>query len=303
MNRNWSVRPATGADAAAVREVTRAAFAGQETLDPPSGALRESVDEVAAWIDEHGGLVVLDGAAQVVAAARFSHHDGGFWLRRVAVRPDRQRLGLTGLLLDAAEPMAAERGHRELRIGVRKPLVANLAYWRRRGFADHADHGFWLELRRPLPVQVELPTAGDTRALGRQLAAVLQAGDVVLLSGDLGAGKTTLTQGLGEALRVRGPVTSPTFVIARVHPPLDDGPSLVHVDAYRLGSLAEVDDLDLDTSLDESVTVIEWGIGKAEDLAADRLHVTLRRGSDGSDESRTATIRATGPRWSGVAIP
>jgi tRNA threonylcarbamoyladenosine biosynthesis protein TsaE len=151
-------------------------------------------------------------------------------------------------------------------------------------------------------VEVVLPTAEDTTAFGRRLAAVLRAGDLVLLSGDLGAGKTTLTRGLGAALGVRGAVTSPTFVIARWHPSLDDGPALVHVDAYRLGSLAEVDDLDLDASLEETVTVVEWGQGKVEELSADRLEVTLHRGSDDTDETRTATVRAVGDRWSGVDL-
>jgi tRNA threonylcarbamoyladenosine biosynthesis protein TsaE len=145
-----------------------------------------------------------------------------------------------------------------------------------------------------------LRTANDTRRFGRRLAALLRAGDLVVLSGGLGAGKTTLTQGIGDGLDVRGPVTSPTFVIARVHPPLGDGPPLVHVDAYRLGGLAEVDDLDLDASLDESVTVVEWGEGKVEDLSDDRLEVVLRRPSgadDAADESRTVSLRLVGTRW------
>ncbi|MDQ1615459.1 MAG: tRNA threonylcarbamoyladenosine biosynthesis protein TsaE, partial [Actinomycetota bacterium] len=94
-------------------------------------------------------------------------------------------------------------------------------------------------------MEVAVATDADMRELGRRLAAVLRAGDLVLLSGELGAGKTTLTQGIGAGLGVRGAVTSPTFVIARLHPPLGEGPALVHVDAYRLGSLAELDDLDL----------------------------------------------------------
>ena len=96
-----------------------------------------------------------------------------------------------------------------------------------------------------------------------------------MLTGPLGAGKTTLVQGIGQGLDVRGPVTSPTFVIARVHPPLGGGPGLVHVDAYRLGSVAEVDDLDLDASLEDCVTVVEWGEGLVEELAADRLEITI----------------------------
>ena len=124
--------------------------------------------------------------------------------------------------------------------------------------------------------ETAVPTAADMHELGRRLAAVLRAGDLVVLSGPLGAGKTTLVQGIGDGLGVRGPVTSPTFVIARVHPALGGGPGLVHVDAYRLASVAEVDDLDLDASLDDCVTVVEWGEGLVEGLAADRLEVEHR---------------------------
>lgn len=298
------LRPATADDAAAVRALTRQAFSGQETLEPPSGATRETVEDVAAWIAENGGVVLLD-RDEIVAAARFSHHDGGFWLRRVAVRPDLQGRGLAGKLIDAGEREAARLGHRELRVGVRRPLVANIGYWRHRGFLDHAEHGFWVELRRALAVETTLATAEDTRIFGARLATSLRAGDLVLLSGGLGAGKTTLTQGIGEGLGVRGPVTSPTFVIARVHPPLGGGPALVHVDAYRLAGLAEVDDLDLDASLQESITVVEWGEGKAEELSDERLEIVLARsGGAGcaADASRTVSVRPVGARWAGVDL-
>ena len=142
-----------------------------------------------------------------------------------------------------------------------------------------------------------VPTADDMTTLGRRLAGLLRAGDLVLLSGDLGAGKTTLTRGLGAALGVRGAVTSPTFVIARVHPSLIDGPALVHVDAYRLGGQAELDDLDLDTDLDQAVTVVEWGEGLAEALAADRLEVRLARPHDEVHETRRLTLTPVGARW------
>lgn len=152
------------------------------------------------------------------------------------------------------------------------------------------------------PVVVQLPTAAATQALGRRLAGVLGAGDLVVLAGALGAGKTTLAQGLGSALGVRGEVTSPTFVIARVHRSDGDGPDLVHVDAYRLQSLAEVDDLDLDASVEQSVTVVEWGTGKVEGLTEDRLVVELVRTEGGSDdERRTATVVGVGARWAAVA--
>src|ERR1700728_2194094 len=122
---------------------------------------------------------------------------------------------------------------------------------------------------------VDVPTAADMRHLGERLAGLLRPGDLIVLSGPLGAGKTTLTQGIGAGLGVRGPVTSPTFVIARVHPSLRGGPDLVHADAYRLGSRAEVDDLDLDADLERSVTVVEWGEGLVEELADSHLEVSI----------------------------
>ncbi|NUW40731.1 tRNA (adenosine(37)-N6)-threonylcarbamoyltransferase complex ATPase subunit type 1 TsaE [Nonomuraea rhodomycinica] len=135
------------------------------------------------------------------------------------------------------------------------------------------------------------------RAYGTRLAARLRPGDLVVLSGPLGAGKTTLVQGIAEGLKVRGPITSPTFVIARVHPSLRQGPPLVHVDAYRLGGDLEVDDLDLDASLEESVTVVEWGEGLVEGLSEDRLEIHIDR--ETGDDARVVTLRGVGARWSG----
>ena len=140
---------------------------------------------------------------------------------------------------------------------------------------------------------IEVPTAGAMRDLGRRLAAGLRAGDLLVLSGPLGAGKTTLVQGIGEGLGVRGPITSPTFVIARVHPSLRGGPALVHADAYRLGGVAEIDDLDLDSSAASSVIAVEWGEGLAEGLSDDRLEVTIEI----HGEARTVRLTGIGPRW------
>ena len=142
-----------------------------------------------------------------------------------------------------------------------------------------------------------LETAEDTRDLGRRLGARLRAGDLLVLTGGLGAGKTTLTQGIGDGLGVRGPITSPTFVIARIHPSLVDGPPLVHVDAYRLGGLDELDALDLDASLEDCVTVVEWGHGLAEGLAEDYLEVLLS-----GDDVRTIRLEGHGERWAGLAV-
>ncbi|MBC7559135.1 MAG: tRNA (adenosine(37)-N6)-threonylcarbamoyltransferase complex ATPase subunit type 1 TsaE [Dermatophilaceae bacterium] len=143
--------------------------------------------------------------------------------------------------------------------------------------------------------RVQLRTVDDTRAWGVRLGASLRAGDLLVLGGGLGAGKTTLTQGIAQGLQVRGPITSPTFVIARVHPSLAGGPDLVHVDAYRLDGLAELDDLDLDTSLETAVTVVEWGHGVAEQLSEDYLELTLS-----GHDTRTVNLVGHGLRWNAV---
>jgi tRNA threonylcarbamoyladenosine biosynthesis protein TsaE len=137
-----------------------------------------------------------------------------------------------------------------------------------------------------------LPTAEDTQALGRALAELLRPGDLVVLAGPLGAGKTALTQGIGAGLGVPGPVTSPTFVLARVH--RGGRVPLVHVDAYRLGSMADVDDLDLDATAEDAVTVVEWGHGLVEQLADEHLVVELDRRDD---DVRTARLVPHGPGW------
>jgi alanine racemase/tRNA threonylcarbamoyladenosine biosynthesis protein TsaE len=140
--------------------------------------------------------------------------------------------------------------------------------------------------------------------LGRELGRTLRAGDLLVLTGALGAGKTTLTRGIGDALGVRGPVTSPTFVLARTHPSLVGGPPLVHVDAYRLGSALELDDLDID--FDGSVVVVEWGSGMLDGVAESWLDVAIDRPTgagavsselDDESEPRTVTITGHGPRW------
>ena len=140
---------------------------------------------------------------------------------------------------------------------------------------------------------MKLHTVEDTRAFGRDLAGRLRAGDLVILSGPLGAGKTALTQGIGEGLGVLGRVTSPTFVIARVH----RGPlPLVHVDAYRLrdAGVLDLDDLEIDEELERAVVVVEWGEGVVEQLSDSHLEVRLERHDD---DSRTATVTGVGPRW------
>ncbi len=139
----------------------------------------------------------------------------------------------------------------------------------------------------------QLPTEGDTIALGTQLGGQLRAGDVVVLAGPLGAGKTVLARGIAQAMDVDGPVTSPTYVLARVHPARRPGaPALIHVDIYRLldqtdDILGELDSLDLDTDLEDAVVVVEWGEGLAERLSDNHLDIRLER--DAETDTRTAT--------------
>jgi tRNA threonylcarbamoyladenosine biosynthesis protein TsaE len=142
----------------------------------------------------------------------------------------------------------------------------------------------------------ELPTAEDTKALGAELGRQLHAGDVVVLSGPLGAGKTVLAKGIAEAMDVDGPVTSPTFVLARLHRARRPGsPALVHVDIYRLldhagaDLLGELDSLDLDTDLDDAVVIVEWGEGIVERLSQRHLDIRLERAAD--TDVRTAIWR------------
>ena len=161
-------------------------------------------------------------------------------------------------------------------------------------------------------VRLEVAASEQMRALGARLAELLMPADLVVLDGPLGAGKTTLVQGIGAGLGVRGPITSPTFVIARLHPSLVGGPDLVHADAYRLGSRLEVDDLDLDADVDHCVTVVEWGEGLVEGLAASHLLITIgwaasqdERGDadDQPDEPRVVTVTGYGDRWETAAGP
>jgi tRNA threonylcarbamoyladenosine biosynthesis protein TsaE len=156
-----------------------------------------------------------------------------------------------------------------------------------------------------MTVRTTVASADAMQELGGRIARLLRPGDLVLLIGPLGSGKTTLAQGIGRGLRVREPITSPTFVIARAHASRGTGPPMVHADLYRLGGVLEFDDLDLDASTADSVTVVEWGEGLAEALADDRLEIRLDRATiaarDGSDE-RHVTIVGRGSRWADVDL-
>ncbi len=297
--------------AAEVLAVIRSGFGAREVLDPPSTATAETLESVGAALAKHGGLLAYSELGPV-GALLFEPYDALLGLRRVAVHPDAQTRGVARTMVRHAERIAAEARYEGVRLAARAELPRTVRFWQRLGYRETGRDGTLLTLAKELPVLLKTHSADEARDLGKRLAGVLRAGDLVILSGDLGAGKTTFTQGIGAGLGVRGDITSPTFVISRVHPSLGDGPALVHVDAYRLGGIEELDDLDLDTSLDEAVTVVEWGEGVAEGLAEDHLDVRINRarggeGIDGADVSddhdpRTVRLVPVGGRWIGSGL-
>jgi tRNA threonylcarbamoyladenosine biosynthesis protein TsaE len=299
-----TVVDATTDDAAELRQVIRRAFRARPTLDPPASATDVTEEEVRTQLSAHGGLIARhDG--EPVGGMLFDRPDEQVLaLRRVSVDPGYQGHGVASAMVGCAEDVAEVLGLDAVSLIARVELPDTGEFWRRRGYALVDRDGPFLTYGKMLPLSRELVTADDTRAFGRRLAALLRPGDLVVLAGDLGAGKTTLTQGIGAGLGVRGSVTSPTFVIQRVHPPLDSGPPLVHVDAYRVGDAIELDDLDIDASIEESVTVVEWGVGIAEELSDQRLEVRLDRAAEatGDVDPRIVTLRPYGARWFGLPL-
>lgn len=150
--------------------------------------------------------------------------------------------------------------------------------------------------------ELVVPTADDMQAIGAAIGSMCRGGDVLVLSGDLGAGKTTFTQGLARGLGIEERVTSPTFVISRVHGNAAGGPDLIHVDAYRVGSALELDDLDLEADLATSVVVVEWGGGLAERLSEERVDIVITRSDDDADEERTVRVTTHGARWQEAVV-
>jgi tRNA threonylcarbamoyladenosine biosynthesis protein TsaE len=296
-------------DAAAMIEVIHSAFGARPHIDPPSDADEETAETLAAKLRRGSGIfaqvegrpagvIVVLPDPDVAGTARFS---------RVSVHPDLQRHGIASAMVAAAEELAAIRGFERVELLARTEFGEFIAFWQHRGFVvdRQVDHG--VMLAKPLPLAIKVPTSEAMVRLGERLAKLLERGDVILAAGDLGAGKTTLTQGIGRGLGSEGPIISPTFVLSRIHPSRIGRPTLMHVDAYRLSTASELDDLDLDAAVADSITVVEWGQGIADGLSDDRLEIDIwtseaESTATSDDSERVVTIRPVGLRWRGVDL-
>lgn len=280
-------------------EVIHAAFGARPALDPPSTAIEETPETVAAALRTGSG-VFATVAGKPAGVILIGGQDGRASFQRVSVHPAFQRHGVASAMVRAAEELAALDGHQEAELFARAEFPELIEFWQHRGYrVDRtAPHGVYLIKR--LPTLITVPDAAAMQRLGERLAGLLRAGDVIIASGELGAGKTTLTQGIGRGLASTGPIISPTFVISRIHPSATGRPDLVHVDAYRIGGEDELDDLDLDSRLADSITIVEWGEGLAERLSPDRLEIGIHR-PPGTD-TRTVVLRGVGDRWTSIEL-
>jgi tRNA threonylcarbamoyladenosine biosynthesis protein TsaE len=244
------------------------------------------------------GVIVVLAVPDAAGTARFS---------RVSVHPDLQRHGIASAMVAAAEELAAIRGFERVELLARTEFGEFITFWQHRGFVVDRQVNHGVMLAKPLPLAIKVPTSEAMVRLGERLAKLLERGDVILAAGDLGAGKTTLTQGIGRGLGSEGPIISPTFVLSRIHPSRIGRPTLMHVDAYRLATASELDDLDLDAAVADSITVVEWGQGMADGLSDARLDIDIWTSEADSmatsdDSERVVTIRPVGSRWRGVDL-
>jgi len=298
------IRLSAPSDASVMHDVARRAFAARQPVDPPAAALSDTAADVANALRPPGFGVVAQVDGQIAGSllVRLDEATGGriATLRRVGVLPEYRRLGVADAMVRATLRGLADAGVSRARLLARAELPSTIQWWRVRGFmTDHAvpardrerlGDGYVMSAFLPTPLVAA--TAGRMHELGVALAHRLQAGDVIIASGQLGAGKTVLAQGIGDGLGVRGPVISPTFVLSRLH--RGTGLGLVHVDAYRLGSAAELEDIDAGAGLGDAVTYIEWGAGLAEGLSDERLEAHIEVDEQGA---RTVYFSPVGRRW------
>ena len=274
-------------------QVTQRAFLARRPLDPPAAALGDTVDDVTDALRPPGFGVVALADGELVGSLLVRLDDRIATLRRVGVVPGHRRLGVADAMVRATLRGLADAGISRARLLARAELPDTIAWWRGHGFLPDYEvpHGYIMSLSLPAPLLAR--TADDMHNLGVRLAGQLRAGDVIIASGELGAGKTVLAQGIGDGLGVTGPVISPTFVLARLHPSAG-GLGLVHVDAYRISSAAEFDDLDVEVGLPDAVTYVEWGSGLAEGLSDERLEIHIEVLEDGT---RVVYLTPIGRRW------
>jgi tRNA threonylcarbamoyladenosine biosynthesis protein TsaE len=294
-------------DAAAMVEVIHSAFSARPPLDPPSTAITETAESLAASLRRGSGVFARVGSRPAGVIMVLPGVEAVATFSRVSVHPDLQRHGIASAMVAAAEELAAIQGFQQVELFTRVEFPEFLAFWQHRGFVVSRVVPHGVILAKPLPLAIKVPTREAMLRLGERLAQLLERGDVIIAGGDLGAGKTTLTQGIGRALGSEGPIISPTFVLSRIHPSAIGRPTLMHVDAYRLSSSYELDDLDLDAAVADSITVVEWGQGIAEGLAEDRLEIDIWTSpadvSAVSDDSeRVVMFRTVGARWDGVDL-
>jgi tRNA threonylcarbamoyladenosine biosynthesis protein TsaE len=294
-------------DAAAMVEVIHSAFGARPPVDPPSTAIDETEATLAASLRRGAGILAHVGGRPAGVIMVLPGVEGVATFSRVSVHQALQRHGIASAMVTAAEELAAIQGFQRVEVFIRAEFPEFLAFWQHRGFVvDRAvPHG--VILTKALPLVIKVPTSVDMVRLGERLARLLQPGDVIIAGGDLGAGKTTLTQGIGRGLGSEGPIISPTFVLSRIHPSAIGRPTLMHVDAYRLSTSYELDDLDLDALVADSITVVEWGSGIAEGLSEDRLEIDVWTSpadlsAVGDESERLVTVRGVGARWRGVDL-
>jgi tRNA threonylcarbamoyladenosine biosynthesis protein TsaE len=308
--RSLKIAQATPADAPALLQIIQDAFRNRPPVHPTPAALLETVDSIAEAVDS--GFAVMALVADVPCGAIIvSLDDQTAGIHRVSVHPDLRRQGVASLMIEVVLELLAANGVAEVRLVAREEFPQVVSWWQRRGFSAYGQDSPHVYLSRQVALRYEIPTADDMRAFGQRLAGLLRPGDLLIASGELGAGKTTLAQGIGSGLEVSGPVISPTFVLSRIHPALGTRPGLLHVDAYRLDSWEELADLDLQT--EGMVTLVEWGAGLAEGLSEDRLEIDIRLAlestnqptadqpaTDSLDETRLLFLTLIGERWTKV---
>jgi tRNA threonylcarbamoyladenosine biosynthesis protein TsaE len=301
------VSTASPQDAAAMVEVMHSAFHARPAVDPPSPAIKETAETVAASLRRGSAIFAQVGGRPAGVIVILPDGDGVASFTRVSVHPELQRHGIASAMVTAAEELAAIQGFQRVELLTRSEFPEFIAFWQHRGFVVDRSVPHGVILTKSLPLAIKVPTSEAMVRLGERLAQLLDPGDVIIAGGDLGAGKTTLTQGIGRGLGSEGPIISPTFVLSRIHPSTAGRPTLMHVDAYRLSTSYELDDLDLDAAVADSITVVEWGQGIAEGLADDRLEIDIWTSpadfsANSDDSERIVTIRTVGGRWSAVDL-